>query len=83
MSRDLPSPTPLGTAGAAQALGADLDEGVEDAIAALVSEIDPPADADLIRVPETPHGFLHFGGPAARGARAAIRHWLDARLQAD
>ena len=40
------------------------------------------ADADLIRVPETPHGFLHFGGPAARGARAAIRHWLEARLDA-
>jgi acetyl esterase/lipase len=39
------------------------------------------SQADLIRVPETPHGFLHFGGPAARGARAAIRHWLDARLR--
>lgn len=39
------------------------------------------SDADLIRVPEAPHGFLHFGGPAARGARAAIRHWLDARLR--
>lgn len=38
------------------------------------------SDADLIRVPEAPHGFLHFGGPAARGARRAIRHWLDARL---
>ena len=38
------------------------------------------ADADLIRVPETPHGFLHFGGPAARGARKAIRTWLNARL---
>lgn len=38
------------------------------------------SDADLIRVPETPHGFLHFGGPAARGARKAIRTWLNARL---
>jgi acetyl esterase/lipase len=38
------------------------------------------SDADLIRVPEVPHGFLHFGGPAARGARRAIRTWLDARL---
>ena len=39
------------------------------------------AEVDLIRVPEVPHGFLHFGGPAARGARGAIRHWLDARLE--
>jgi acetyl esterase/lipase len=38
------------------------------------------ADADLIRVPETPHGFLHFGGPAARGARTAIRRWMEGRL---
>lgn len=38
------------------------------------------SEADLIRVPETPHGFLHFGGPAARGARRAIRVWMDARL---
>lgn len=38
------------------------------------------SDADLIRVPETPHGFLHFGGPAARGARTTIRHWLDRRM---
>ena len=38
------------------------------------------SDADLIRVPEAPHGFLHFGGPAARGARTAIRRWLDARI---
>ena len=38
------------------------------------------AEVDLIRVPETPHGFLHFGGPAARGARIAVRRWLDARL---
>ncbi|WP_292226957.1 alpha/beta hydrolase [Brevundimonas sp.] len=38
------------------------------------------ADVDLIRVPETPHGFLHFGGPAARGASTAILRWLDARL---
>lgn len=40
------------------------------------------SDADLIRVPETPHGFLHFGGPAARGARIAVRRWLDVRLMA-
>jgi len=39
------------------------------------------AVADLIRVPEAPHGFLHFGGPAARGARAAVRHWLNRRLK--
>ncbi len=38
------------------------------------------SDADLIRVPETPHGFLHFGGPAARGGRRAIRLWMEARL---
>lgn len=38
------------------------------------------SQADLIRVPQTPHGFLHFGGPAARGARRAIRHWMAARL---
>lgn len=38
------------------------------------------SEADLIRAPETPHGFLHFRGPAARGARTAIRHWVDARL---
>ncbi|RZJ16441.1 MAG: alpha/beta hydrolase [Brevundimonas sp.] len=38
------------------------------------------SDADLIRVPQAPHGFLHFGGPAARGARQAIRHWMGARL---
>lgn len=41
------------------------------------------ADVDLIRAPETPHGFLHFGGPAARGARVAIRRWLDARSPHD
>jgi len=49
MSTDVPAPTPLGTAGTARALGAELDEEVEAAIAALVTEIDPPADADLIR----------------------------------
>lgn len=52
MSTDAPSPTaatPLGTAGAARALGADLDPEVEAAIAALVAEVDPPADADLVR----------------------------------
>lgn len=38
------------------------------------------SQADLIRVPQAPHGFLHFGGPAARGARRAIRHWMAARL---
>ena len=38
------------------------------------------SEADLIRAPQVPHGFLHFGGPAARGARRAIRTWLDARL---
>ena len=41
------------------------------------------ADVDMIRVPETPHGFLHFGGPAARGASTAILRWLDARLSVD
>jgi uncharacterized protein (TIGR00730 family) len=46
---DGPAPTPLGTAGTARALGADLDEDVERAIAALVEEIAPPTDADLIR----------------------------------
>lgn len=40
-------------------------------------------DADLILAPETPHGFLHFGGPAARGGRRAIRAWLDHRLSVD
>ncbi|HEX7134171.1 MAG TPA: LOG family protein [Iamia sp.] len=49
MSTDLPRSTALGTAGAARALGADLDDGVEAAIADLVAEIDPPTDADLIR----------------------------------
>jgi acetyl esterase/lipase len=41
------------------------------------------ADADLIRVPQVPHGFLHFGGPAARGGRTAIRRWIDAILSDD
>lgn len=41
------------------------------------------SDADLILAPETPHGFLHFGGPAARGGRRAIRAWLDHRLSVD
>ncbi len=53
MSTDAPSPTPpptpLGTAGTAEALGADLDPAVEAAIDALVAEVDPPADADLVR----------------------------------
>lgn len=40
------------------------------------------ADADLIQVPEAPHAFLQFGGPAARGARIAVRRWLDDRLKA-
>jgi len=40
------------------------------------------SNADLIRAPETPHGFLHFGGPAARGGRRAIRRWMEARLSA-
>lgn len=39
------------------------------------------SEADLIVAPETPHGFLHLGGPAARGGRRAIRRWLEARLE--
>ncbi len=49
---DLPHPapsTPLGTARETKLLGAELDPGVEEAIAALVAELDPPADADIVR----------------------------------
>ncbi|QYG92879.1 LOG family protein [Iamia sp. SCSIO 61187] len=51
MSTDAPPPTAaaLGTTRTAQALGAHLDQHVEDAIAALVDAVDPPTDADLVR----------------------------------
>jgi len=38
------------------------------------------APAELVTVPASPHGFMHFGGPAAAGARAVIRTWLETRL---
>ena len=60
-------------------LAGELDPLFEDS-ALMAARWGQASDADLIRVPEAPHGFLHFGGPAARGARRAIRHWLDARL---
>ncbi len=41
------------------------------------------APAELITAPASPHGFMHFGGPNAAHARAAIRDWLDHRLTAD
>lgn len=34
------------------------------------------ASAELITVPASPHGFMHFGGPSAAKARLAIRDWL-------
>lgn len=63
----------------------------------LVGEIDPLVDdsrlmaaawagaapAELVIAPASPHGFMHFGGPNAAHARAAIRDWLDHRLATD
>lgn len=40
------------------------------------------APAELIQAPASPHGFMHFGGPAAIKGRAAIREWLESRLSA-
>lgn len=34
------------------------------------------APAELVEVPASPHGFMHFGGPGAASARVAIRDWL-------
>lgn len=34
------------------------------------------AAATLLAVPTAPHGFQHFGGPAAALAQAFIRHWI-------
>ena len=48
MSPD-PTALPLGTAPVTRALGADLDEAVDEAVAELVRVVDPPADADLVR----------------------------------
>lgn len=63
-------------------LAGELDPLFEDSLL-MATRWGEAASVDLIRVPETPHGFLHFGGPAARGARTAIRHWLDGRLPRD
>lgn len=61
-------------------LAGELDPLFEDSLL-MATRWGEASDADLIRVPETPHGFLHFGGPAARGARVAIRRWLDGRYR--
>lgn len=34
------------------------------------------APATLLAVPTAPHGFQHFGGPAAKLAQAFIRRWI-------
>ncbi len=62
-------------------LAGEMDPLFEDS-ALMAARWGQASEADLIRVPDTPHGFLHLGGPAGRGARRAIRHWLDARLAA-
>lgn len=38
------------------------------------------ADARLLDVPTAPHGFQHFGTPAASLAQAEMRKWIDERL---
>lgn len=38
------------------------------------------SDADLIELPATPHGFLHFGSAAAAKGWDAIMEWLETRL---
>ena len=42
-------------------------------MAAAWSEV---ASAELVTAPASPHGFMHFNGPAAAKARYAIRTWL-------
>lgn len=63
----------------------------------IAGEIDPLVDdsrlmaaawaeaalSELVIAPASPHGFMHFGGPNAAHARAAIRDWIDHRLAAD
>lgn len=38
------------------------------------------ASVDLLQIPLGPHGFAHFGGPAATRTLAEVRLWLEQRL---
>ncbi len=53
----------------------DLDPLFDDSrlMAAAWAEFAP---AELVVVPASPHGFMHFSGPNAAKAREAIRDWL-------
>lgn len=63
-------------------IAGEIDPLIDDSrlMAAAWAEAAP---AELVIAPASPHGFMHFSGPNAAQARAAIRDWLNHRLTPD